>query len=400
MIRDEAGQVVAGLSADARNNLLRHARARQKAVEAEMARNTGRLFSVFDATQSPDEFNTQASAAKQAGAIDGELFIGKDPETGAWTFRGSSVGDFKSVAMETAAQEAGVSLRIAQGREAVKDEAALKKAREAQVKQMETAQGLVPEAQAGRVSVEQINRRVKDGDINEAQGAELRRVVERLAAGDLNVGNKLVLAANAKDAQGKPLQDVRGAMIDYRIAADLASRDIAEIAAYGAKKLDEVTAGERQAWLASVNKLPISLEAKATLMRDYLAAYEVDLVGFDVKSKNLPPGVWDLAGMVKETTRRVTHLDGRELTPAEVDARTMIAKVWKMAPGLGEAWSGELLLAQERRLTEFFTSDDFKDDEASKKAAGKLAADLAREVADVSAQRLLEQAIPLGVLTR
>lgn len=402
VIRDGEGNVVAGLSQDARNNLLRQSRARQKAAEAELARNTSRLFAVFDATGSPDEFNTQASAAQAAGMIDGELFIGKDEATGAWTFRGSSVGDFKSVAMETAQQEAGVSLRIAQAREGKVEDAAAKKAREAMLKQMETAQKLVPDAQAGRLSVEQINRRVKDGDLNEAQGAELRRVVERVAANDLNLGNKLVLAANAKDATGKPLRDVRGAIMDYRIAADLAKRDVAEIAAYGAKKLDDVTAGERQAWLASVNAMPISLEAKATLMRDYLDAYQVDLVGFDVKKRRIDPatvGMWGVpAG--EERTERVTHLDGRELTPAEVEARSMIAKAWKMAPGLGEAWSGELLLAQERRLTEFFTGDDFKDDEASKKAAGKLAADLAREVADVSAQRLLEQSIPLGILAR
>ena len=382
VIRDADGNAVAGLSADARNNLIRQARARQKSVENEMERTTGRLFAVFDATGSPDEFNTQAKAAKDAGQIDGDLRIGRDARTGALTFQGSAVGDFKSVALVTGEGEAGVSLRVAAAKTEAKAAVAAEKLQAAMLKQMETAQKLVPDAQAGKLSVEQVNRRVTAGDITEAQGSQLRRVVERLAAGELNLGAKLVLSAQAKDARGKPLRDVRGAMIDYRIGADLARSDVAEVAAAGAKKLDSVTAAERQTWLASVNALPIGIEAKATLMRDYLAAYQVDLVGFDK------------AG-------RKTHLDGRELTAAEVQARTNIAKAWKMAPGLGEAWSGELLLAQERRLTEFFTSDAYEaDNEASKKAAGQLAADMAREVADVSAQRLLEQSIPLGVLTR
>ncbi len=382
------GKTIGGLSEAARTDLIRAARARKQAAVNEMQRETVRLFNVLESTGSPDEFNLQSKAALSGGRIDAELWVGVDEETGGYTFKGSAVGDYSST-MQTADEEAGPTLTRmdARAQAARKAEYEKRQALEMQVrgqmqKQQDTAQGMVDAAQGGKLTVEAVNRRVKSGEISEAQGQQLRSIVDRIAKQDLTLGNKLVLSLGARDAQGRPLRDVRGAITDYRVAAEAAKSDIASIAAAGAKKLDSVTSLEKQTWLASVNALPISIEAKTRLLRDYLAAYEVDLVGFDQKDG------------------KTVKLGKRQLTGAEVAARRKIAEAWKYAPGLGEPWSGDLLLKHERALTDYFTSDEFEDNESSYKVAGQMAADFAQEVADTSAQRLLEMSIPSGIPVR
>lgn len=394
--KDDAGEVVGGIEQGTRNRLLREARRLKSAADMDIMQATRELFSAYNLTQSIDLFNAQADAAHKAGMIDGDLTIEEGPD-GSMRFTGTAVGRH-SIAVKEGIKQAEVSFSAAYAQQ--QKEAGRQQAENLRISQQqaERAVKLAGDAQAGKITAEQINRHVKAGDISEVQGYDLRAIVNRVAANDLNIGNKLILGTR-KTATGRTLTDVRPAMIGYSQAASLAKSDITDLAIAGAKKLDSITATERQTWLASVNELPISLEAKATLMRDYLAAYEVDLIGFDEKAKPDVVSSWDLFGL-GDNGEGTVKMNRRKLSKAEVDLRKMVSKAWKQAPGLGEEWSGELLLEQERRIQEFFTSEDWNDDENSKRRAGEMAADMAQEVMDVSAQKLIDASIPTPVLYR
>jgi hypothetical protein len=395
---DADGKHVGGLDDPARNKLIQNLRGMKKSAANAMESETGRIISVFSATRSVDEVNAQADEAYQRGDIDAELWIGKDEKTGSYTFKGAAVGDF-NYSLHEANKLIGPAFARAAKEDELDTNSAELKLLKAKMKQQETAQSLVGMAQSGKLSVDAINKREKEGEIAPDHARELRKTVEAIAANELSGVDKLPIAANAKNLMGKPLSDVRGAIRDYRQAADIARSDITRRTAQGAEKMDNVTTLERKAWIASVNKLPISIEAKSQLMRDYIDAYKVDLVGFEKRVQGNSIFRLETAGG-NTGAPKITHLSGRDLSTAEVMARTKIAERWALASNLGEDWSGELLLSQERRLESFFMSSDYADNEVATKKATEMAAEMADEVSSISAHRLLEQSIPFGITGR
>ena len=345
----------------------------RKTVSNQVNAKVTEVINVFTATGSVDVANAQFASAYKSGLIDSPISIRRDAG-GGMSF---VYGNPQSFAATEAKTQDVVALTAVQKRE---DAATLKNA-ETKQKQLETSQDLVSKAQSGALSTDQINVREDRNDISRDQANDLRKIASRVSAGDLDVTKVLQLTGF--------VEDVRGGMIDYSKMANLVKLDIANTVSATASTLDKVTDAERQAWLTNLNKLPIGIDAKAKLTRDYIDAYSVDLVGFEEK-----------VGMFGAKTKVISKLGDRELNQSEVDSRLMVARAWGRAKNLGEDWATELLLRQERTLSAFYTSDTYKDDAENAKKAAKMAEDMMTEVDQLSARNMLAQNYMFGIFNQ
>lgn len=345
----------------------------RKTVSNQVNAKVTEVINVFTATGNVDVANAQFASAYKSGLIDSPISIRRDA-SGGMSF---AYGVAQSVAATEGKTQDVVALTTVQKREL----AATLKDAETKQKQLETSQDLVSKAQSGALSTDQINVREGRNDISRDQANDLRKIASRVSAGDLDVTKVLQLTGF--------VEDVRGGMIDYSKMANLVKSDIANTVSATASTLDKVTDAERQAWLTNLNKLPIGIDAKAKLTRDYIDAYSVDLVGFEEK-----------VGMFGAKTKVISKLGDRELNQSEVDSRLMVARAWGRAKNLGEDWATELLLRQERTLTAFYTGDTYKDDAENAKKAAKMAEDMKTEVDQLSARNMLAQNYMFGIFNK
>lgn len=345
----------------------------RKTVSNQVNAKVTEVINVFTATGSVDVANAQFASAYKSGLIDSPISIRRDA-SGGMSF---AYGIAESMAATEAKTQDVVALTTVQKRE----QAATLKDAETKQKQLETSQDLVSKAQSGALSTDQINVREGRNDISRDQANDLRKIASRVSAGDLDVTKVLQLTGI--------VEDVRGGMIDYSKMANLVKLDIANTVSATASTLDKVTDAERQAWLTNLNKLPIGIDAKAKLTRDYIDAYSVDLVGFEEK-----------VGMFSAKTKVISKLGDRELNQSEIDSRLIVARAWGRAKNLGEDWATELLLRQERTLSAFYTSDTYKDDAENAKKAAKMAEDMMTEVDQLSARNMLAQNYMFGIFNQ
>jgi len=345
----------------------------RKTVSNQVSAKVSEVINVFTATGSVDVANAQFATAYNTGLIDSPISIRRDAN-GGMSF---VYGNPQSVAAIEGKTQDVVAITAVQKAE---DAAKIKSAAAKQA-QLETSQDLVSKAQSGALSTDQINVREGRNDISRDQANDLRKIAARVSAGDLDVTKVLQLTGF--------VEDVRGGMIDYSKMANLVKSDIANTVSATASTLDKVTDAERQAWLTNLNKLPIGIDAKAKLTRDYIDAYSVDLIGFEEK-----------VGMFGAKTKVISKLGDRELNQSEVDSRLMVARAWGRAKNLGEDWATELLLRQERTLTAFYTSDTYKDDAENAKKAAKMAEDMRTEVDQLSARNMLAQNYMFGIFNQ
>jgi hypothetical protein len=371
-LKDDKGVALGTLERDNRIAFQAKLQTMRKTVSNQVNAKVTEVINVFTATGSVDVANAQFASAYKSGLIDSPISIRRDA-SGGMSF---SYGIAQSMAATEAKTQDVVALTTVQKRELAADVEAAK----VKQAQLEKAQDLTGKAQSGKLSTDDINKLEGRNEISMDQANDLRKISARVASGDLDITKTLELTGFTVD--------VRGGMLDYAKMAKAAEADIGKIASANASTLDKVTDIERQTWLTNLNKLPISIDAKAKLTRDYIHAYSVDLVSFEANTGMFGTG----------KPKMMSKLGDRELNKSEIDARSAVALAWGGVKNLGEDWATELLLRQERTLTAFYTSDTYKDDAENAKKAAKMAEDMRMEVSQISARKMLDQNVMFGNL--
>lgn len=226
--------------------------------------------------------------------------------------------------------------------------------REKQLGREDTLDGMIAE---GKKTPEDVVAERTQGRITEEGAQRLIARANALAEVELKTPWKQI-------SRNPSSQDVRGKILLYASTAKEPNREAA-------------SAGERQAMLMQIDYLPISPTAKAKLMRDFVDASTVDILG------------WEEGRMKK--------IDGRKVDAVESTARANLYNTYRATPNLGQGWAGQLLLDQERQLTALFTSDEYgmmKPTERAKAAQG-LVDSQRRKVAETATGQILD-----GLYTR
>jgi len=349
VIKDGDGARVGGLGDPARTDLIQNTRSKIKSAEREMGEEMRRLLNVRLQT-SPDEFSRQAAESFRSGKINVEA---KGEGTG-FTFK--LVGDGKSAAMEAAEQEAaGVSVRLAKGEEAAK-QAAIKEQRKSDAffKKQENdirdkTNSLLDGIMAGKTSAEDIDFAVNSKEIPVATAKDLRAT--------LKAHSELAVARGGLTSKFNQ-EDTLKALEAY--------------ATMTPKQKDSVDLDARKRMLAAIDsQKDMSEEAKATAMKTYLDAMNVDLKDWS-----------------KDGNGRNIHLNGRKLTKTEVEVRARIGAAYEKAANLGKGWAGASMIQVEDELTAFFKADTYQNNEASAVKAEKLTATIVERVNNLAASRV------------
>jgi hypothetical protein len=295
------GKRLGGLRADARTDLLQQARAKLRAADNEVMSEIGDVARSY-------EFGLEYGLQVWRDKIDqGAIPKTADDKTG---YGGVLSRLYREAEMRITAEET----KTARGQQ--------KKFTEEQNNMLEREQMLDRRIPEGRLTEEDVIAERKRGEITEQGAQQLLARLNAFADVELKTAWK-----NLQGTANRPVsEDVRGRIMAY--------------ASMPPEKKDKVGSSDRKAMLAHIDYLPISAAAKAKLVREFVQASQVDIIG------------WEKGKLAK--------FDGRRVDAVESDARNALYEVYKRTPNTGQGWAGTLLMDQEALLTEFFTSDQYE----------------------------------------